>query len=230
MKRNLTNGPLAAGVLVVAGSLALVAKPASACNWNDPSNLASVMYCRMVGNGSGVSAPSASDVAANILNRNAQRQQALDQGFRQLQDILQARAARGADPRVSSLGDKRLPPEQIGADLNPNAYYYPVKWDPAEATYGPSHGGGLDAWQAEEPVIDGSNIPSVIDFLDPMQSIPHVSQIGLDGQEIPSRIDFPQPQLGPEPATDADGIITNPELDLFKTVENRYRKTQLKTR
>jgi hypothetical protein len=124
-----------------------------------------------------------SQIAQNLLGQFARRQAAERQVDRS--DSV------SDDPRVYDRRDKRLPPEQIGADLNPGAYDYPVTWDPAEATYGPSQGGGFDLWTAEEPVIDGSNIPPVIDFLDPMQSIPHVPQIGLDGKEIPDTIEFP---------------------------------------
>jgi hypothetical protein len=69
-----------------------------------------------------------------------------------------------------------------------------------------------------ETVIDGSNIPSVIDFsgraaLSPLTTVTErVIQRGLDGSEIPSRIDFPCP---PAPS--------DPSLSLFKQVSGALR-------
>jgi hypothetical protein len=182
---------------VVAGSLTLFAQPASAaCPWNQPGNMASVVYCRIYDSRQSVGSPSASDIATNILNRNAERQRALDQGFRQLQDILQARSARSSEPSVSNLRDKRLPTQQVGPELNPNAYYYPVRVDPEESTYRSSGGGASFGWPADEPVIDGSKIPSTIVFpqtaTDPM-----TAEIRRQTGEMPS-------PPGPSISTDRD--------------------------
>ena len=100
------------------------------------------------------------------------------------------------DPRVSNQRDKRLPPEQIGADLNPGAYYYPVTVDPSESTYqgGTGFGGPWDP--QPEPVIDGSNIPSTIDFPAPREYTP---------------------------PTDENGIITDRSFNLFD-INNQARK------
>jgi hypothetical protein len=131
MKRSCTTkGRLAAAALVVAGSLTLSARPADACSWSDADTV-DVFYCQHLDSRAGAGAQSGSDVATTILNRTVEAQRTLQEGIRQLQDILQARSAPGSAPRVSNLRDKTLPPQQVGADLSPSGYYYyPIKVDP----------------------------------------------------------------------------------------------------
>jgi hypothetical protein len=172
---------------------------------------------------------SSSSVVADIENRNAQAQRNLEQGFNALRQIIQNRQAERA-ASVSDRLDKRLPPEDVGSGLSPNAYpavsdsyrcnelrstYHSGNPGPAAecmtdndwtSTYTSGSYVGQARYSEPEPVIDGSNIPSIIDFsgksaLDPFgNGSEQLIQRSFDDSEIKSALKSPgspDPNLDP---------------------------------
>lgn len=217
-----------------------------------------LMGCPGAGATTTLPASSAANTAADILNRNAAAQRALEQGFDRMREIIHNRQA--ADNRSyastpSSPTYGRNNGDGFGTDHSPYAYVPQSASDSADcwaqrstyhygnpgsvsgctsaldssSTYRPGSLPGYVPYSAPETVIDGSDIPCSISFppdpLNPFDGVP------CDNQIQPT-IDFPASAprfVAPHP-TDATGVITDRNLNIFDVVTDRINEIERRQR